>query len=125
MVARMRSARVWPRSSPRNAPRISGLESSDASAPARMVYIFGDGYVQAFISAATYDMKADDHVLTFTGVNQVLNLQPSDAIRRFPRYIIHAGLGPLVVNPASGDTVEGLASVTLNPGDRMVLMPTS
>jgi len=28
------------------------------------------------------------------------------------------------VNPAPGDTVEGLASGTLNPGDRMVLMPT-
>jgi hypothetical protein len=70
-------------------------------------------------------MKPSDHVLTFTGVNQTLNLQPSDAIRRFPRYIIHAGVGPLLVNPASGDTVEGIASVTLNPGDRMVLMPSS
>ncbi|MGD0777103.1 MAG: hypothetical protein ABSC05_30150, partial [Candidatus Solibacter sp.] len=103
----------------------SGLESSDASAPVRMVYIYGNGYVQAFISDTTYAMKTSDHVLTFQGVNQTLNLQPSDAIRRFPRYIIHAGVGPLVVNPAYGDTVEGIASVTLNPGDRMVLMPSS
>jgi hypothetical protein len=103
----------------------SGMESSEASAPVRMVYIYGTGYVQAFISAATYDMKANDHVLTFAGVNQTLNLLPSDAIRRFPRYIIHAGVGPLVVNPAYGDTIEGLAIATLNPGDRMVLMPTS
>jgi hypothetical protein len=70
-------------------------------------------------------MKANDHVLTFTGVNQTLNLLPSNAIRRFPRYIIHAGTGALSVNPAPGDTVEGLASGTLNPGDRMVLMPSS
>ena len=70
-------------------------------------------------------MKANDHVLTFTGVNQTLNLLPSNAIRRFPRYIIHAGTGSLTVNPAPGDTVEGLASGTLNPGDRMVLMPSS
>jgi hypothetical protein len=103
----------------------AGLESSDASAPVRMVYIYGTGYVQAFISTTTYAMKANDHVLTFTGVNQTLSLLPSEAIRRFPRYIIHAGLGPLVVNPAYGDTVEGIASVTMNPGDRMVLMPSS
>jgi hypothetical protein len=103
----------------------SGLESPDASAPVRMVYIYGNGYVQAFITATTYDMKANDHVLTFTGVNQTLNLPPSDAIRRFPRYVIHAGAGSLTVNPAPGDTVEGLASGTLNPGDRMVLMPSS
>ena len=103
----------------------AGVESSDASAPIREIFIYGDGYAQAFIAAATYAMKANDHVLTFTGVNQTLNLLPSNAIRRFPRYIIHAGTGALSVNPAPGDTVEGLASGTLNPGDRMVLMPSS
>jgi hypothetical protein len=103
----------------------AGVESSDASAPIREIFIYGDGYAQAFIAAATYAMKANDHVLTFTGVNQTLNLLPSNAIRRFPRYIIHAGTGALTVNPAPGDTVEGLASGTLNPGDRMVLMPSS
>jgi hypothetical protein len=103
----------------------AGVESSDASAPIREIFIYGDGYAQAFIAAATYAMKANDHVLTFTGVNQTLNLLPSNAIRRFPRYIIHAGTGSLTVNPAPGDTVEGLASGTLNPGDRMVLMPSS
>jgi hypothetical protein len=90
-----------------------------------MVYIYGNGYVQAFITATTYNMGVNDHVLTFRGVNQTLNLAPSDAIRRFPRYILHAGAGTLQVNPAAGDTVEGLASATLNPGDRMVLMPSS
>jgi hypothetical protein len=103
----------------------AGVESSDASAPIREIFIYGDGYAQAFIAATTYAMKANDHVLTFTGVNQTLNLLPSNAIRRFPRYIIHAGTGALSVNPAPGDTVEGLASGTLNPGDRMVLMPSS
>jgi hypothetical protein len=103
----------------------AGVESSDASAPIREIFIYGDGYAQAFIAAATYAMKANDHVLTFNGVNQTLNLLPSNAIRRFPRYIIHAGTGALTVNPAPGDTVEGLASGTLNPGDRMVLMPSS
>jgi len=43
------------------------VESSDASAPIREIFIYGDGYAQAFIAAATYAMKANDHVLTFTG----------------------------------------------------------
>jgi hypothetical protein len=70
-------------------------------------------------------MKATDHVLTFTGANQTLNLLPSGMIRRFPRYVIHAGTGTLTVNPAPGDTIEGRSSGTLNPGERMALMPSS
>ncbi|MGA9625863.1 MAG: phage tail protein, partial [Bryobacteraceae bacterium] len=45
----------------------AGVESSDASAPIREIFIYGDGYAQAFIAAVTYAMKANDHVLTFTG----------------------------------------------------------
>jgi hypothetical protein len=104
---------------------IDGIESGEADAPLRMVYVYGDAYAQAFVTDSVYSVKTTDHVLTFQGTNQAVYLPPSASIRRYPRYLIHDGAGTLTVYPAANDTVQNKTSVTMQPGDRIVLMPSS
>jgi hypothetical protein len=104
---------------------VNGVESGEADAPLRMAYVYGDAYAQAFVTDAVYNVQTTDHVLTFQGTNQQVYLPPSATIRRYPRYLIHGGAGTLTVYATAGDTVEGHSSVTMQPGDRITLMPSS
>jgi hypothetical protein len=81
--------------------------------------------VQAFVTDSTYNMAITDCVVTLQGTNQTVNLPPSAAIRRYPRFIIHNGAGTATIVPAPGDTVQNQPSATMQPGDRIVIMPSS
>lgn len=83
----------------------------------------GGDLAQSLITTTPYDVQPTDDVLTFGAGASVVNLPAlADVARHVIRFVNRSG-SSLTLNPASGETIEGASSLTLQNGSSYTLIP--